>query len=121
MKSILNKKISIKITSEIINEIGILTFSNNKNRNALSNIMIKELSEILTSMQHLKVIILSSEGPAFSSGHDLTEITQMNENERLCFFNKGAELMKQIIKEKPVVIAEVQGVTAAAGTTSSLL
>ncbi|KAK6019241.1 hypothetical protein OSTOST_15132 [Ostertagia ostertagi] len=48
-----------------------------KRRNALSLDMIEELSKELkeiNSISKVRSVIISSEGPAFSSGHDLREL-----------------------------------------------
>uniref|UniRef100_A0A8C4PT91 Enoyl-CoA hydratase domain-containing protein 3, mitochondrial n=1 Tax=Equus asinus TaxID=9793 RepID=A0A8C4PT91_EQUAS len=55
-----------------------IVLSNPKKRNALSLAMLKSLqSDILheAESQDLKVIVISAEGPVFSSGHDLRELT----------------------------------------------
>ncbi|XP_073857112.1 enoyl-CoA hydratase domain-containing protein 3, mitochondrial isoform X2 [Macaca fascicularis] len=56
-----------------------IVLSNPKKRNALSLAMLKSLqSDILhdADSNDLKVIIISAEGPVFSSGHDLKELTE---------------------------------------------
>ena len=55
-----------------------LTMDDQKNRNALSEVMMKNLFEQLTraaSDRSIRVIIIASNGPIFSAGHDLKEIT----------------------------------------------
>ncbi|KAG8440027.1 hypothetical protein GDO86_005992 [Hymenochirus boettgeri] len=64
----------------------------------------------------LRVIIISAEGPVFSSGHNLKELTaKYGKDYHAEVFNSCAKLMK-IIQTIPVpVIAEVNGLATAAG------
>ena len=54
-----------------------LTMNDQKNRNALSEALMNNLIEELTkaaSNQSIRVIVIASNGPVFSAGHDLKEI-----------------------------------------------
>ncbi|XP_006826025.1 enoyl-CoA hydratase domain-containing protein 3, mitochondrial-like [Saccoglossus kowalevskii] len=90
-----------------------------KKRNALSLAMLESLkSDLLHEIESddLRVIIISSSGPAFSSGHDLKELTMREGRDyHTKVFNTCSDTMK-MIKELPVpVIAQVQGLATAAG------
>ncbi|XP_047377068.1 enoyl-CoA hydratase domain-containing protein 3, mitochondrial isoform X1 [Sciurus carolinensis] len=96
-----------------------IVLSNPKKRNALSLEMLKSLqNDILheAESKDLKVIIISAEGPVFSSGHDLKELTE----EQGCdyhaeVFRICSEVM-MLIRNHPVpVIAMVNGLATAAG------
>jgi len=90
-----------------------------KRRNALSLEMMEKLTKELReidSIQKLRAVIIAAEGPAFSAGHDLRELTSSSTpSEHRNIFKRCTELMQQIQQMQLPVIAEVDGVAAAAG------
>ncbi|GAA6101402.1 enoyl-CoA hydratase domain-containing protein 3, mitochondrial isoform X1 [Tachysurus ichikawai] len=112
------------MTSPLINrkqEDGIrrLILNNPKKRNALSLAMLTSLQEnILTGIddKDLRVIIISAQGPVFSSGHDLKELTsEQGRDYHTRVFRVCTEVMT-LIQDLPVpVIAMVNGIATAAG------
>ncbi|XP_004691301.1 PREDICTED: enoyl-CoA hydratase domain-containing protein 3, mitochondrial [Condylura cristata] len=96
-----------------------IVLSNPKRRNALSLAMLKSLqSDILheAESKDLKVIIISAEGPVFSSGHDLKELTEeQGPDYHTQVFQTCAEVMMQIQRHPVPVIAMVNGLATAAG------
>ncbi|KAJ8381552.1 hypothetical protein SKAU_G00023300 [Synaphobranchus kaupii] len=96
-----------------------IVLNNPKKRNALSLSMLTSLrSDILADVDSddLRVIIISAEGPVFSSGHDLKELTSAQGKEyHSRVFEVCSEVMS-LIQDIPVpVIAKVNGVATAAG------
>ena len=97
-----------------------LTLNDPATRNSLSEMMIKELHSAISEAK-ARVIILSANGPAFSSGHNLKEITahrtDADEGRRFFkdLFDKCADLMLAITNSPCPVIAEVDGLASAAG------
>uniref|UniRef100_A0A3Q2XF08 Enoyl-CoA hydratase domain-containing protein 3, mitochondrial n=1 Tax=Hippocampus comes TaxID=109280 RepID=A0A3Q2XF08_HIPCM len=96
-----------------------IILNNPRKRNALSLSMLESLREdILTDVDSpdLRVIIISAEGPVFSSGHDLKELTSAQGREyHTRVFHTCAQVMT-LIQDVPVpVIAMVNGVATAAG------
>ncbi|KAG2459908.1 US6NL protein, partial [Polypterus senegalus] len=96
-----------------------IILNNPKKRNALSLAMLNSLqADILheADSSALRVIIISAEGPVFSSGHDLTELTSKQGPEHhKKIFETCAEVMN-LIQDIPVpVIAKVNGTATAAG------
>jgi enoyl-CoA hydratase/carnithine racemase len=97
-----------------------LTLNDPATRNSLSELMIKELHSAISEAK-ARVIILCANGPAFSSGHNLKEITarrtDADEGRRFFkdLFDKCAELMLAITNSPCPVIAEVGGLASAAG------
>ncbi|XP_054449720.1 enoyl-CoA hydratase domain-containing protein 3, mitochondrial isoform X1 [Pteronotus mesoamericanus] len=96
-----------------------IVLSNPKKRNVLSLAMLSSLrSDILyeAESKDLKVIIISAEGPVFSSGHDLKELTDEQGPEYHSeVFQTCSEVM-MLIQNHPVpVIAMVNGLATAAG------
>jgi enoyl-CoA hydratase/carnithine racemase len=97
-----------------------LTLNDPATRNSLSEMMIKELYSAISEAE-ARVIILSANGPAFSSGHNLKEITarrtDADEGRRFFrdLFDKCADLMLAITNSPCPIIAEVDGLASAAG------
>ncbi len=93
-------------------------------RNALSMRMMTALAAAIADAgvdASVRVVILAAEGPAFSAGHDLKEITaaRTNPDRGRAFFEETmktcAGLMQAIVRCPKPVIAEVAGVATAAG------
>ena len=107
-------------TKKITNNIAKTTLTNGKKYNPLSLNVIRHLnSEFndLSNDSNVKAIIISSNGPGFSAGHDLQELKQ-NKNNKEFFtelFNECSDLMLKIMKSPQPVIAQIPGVAAAAG------
>ena len=104
--------------------VGLLSLNSPEKLNALSEEMIEALSEGLKSFgsdTDIKAIIIRAKGKAFCAGHDLKEMTlnrQREDGGKEYFnwlFRKCANMMAGISKIPKPVIAEVQGVAAAAG------
>ncbi|XP_053093126.1 enoyl-CoA hydratase domain-containing protein 3, mitochondrial [Pangasianodon hypophthalmus] len=96
-----------------------IILNNPKKRNALSLAMLTSLQEnILTGIddKDLRVIIISAQGPVFSSGHDLKELTSTHGRDyHTRVFRVCSEVMT-LIQDLPVpVIAMVNGIATAAG------
>ncbi|KAK3558228.1 hypothetical protein QTP86_013976 [Hemibagrus guttatus] len=96
-----------------------IILNNPKKRNALSFAMLTSLQEnILTGIddKDLRVIIISAQGPVFSSGHDLKELTsEQGRDYHSRVFRTCSEVMT-LIQDLPVpVIAMVNGIATAAG------
>lgn len=105
-------------------KIGIITINNSLKRNAYSLELLLQLkSHILDINNRFKnsnglessIIILSSEGEFFSSGHDLKELSTKSKNEQLDIFNLAGEICVLINKSPSIFISEIQGLAAAAG------
>jgi enoyl-CoA hydratase/carnithine racemase len=108
------------VLRDLSNGILRLTLNDPATRNSLSEMMIKELHSAISEAK-ARVIILSANGPAFSSGHNLKEITarrtDADEGRRFFkdLFDECADLMLAITNSPCPVIAEVDGLASAAG------
>ncbi|XP_041470958.1 enoyl-CoA hydratase domain-containing protein 3, mitochondrial-like [Lytechinus variegatus] len=96
-----------------------ITLSNPKKRNALSLAMLSRVTEELTQDVddgNLRAIIIASQGPVYSAGHDLRELTtRTGRAYHTEVFKKCSEMM-MLIEDLPVpVIAQVKGLATAAG------
>jgi enoyl-CoA hydratase/carnithine racemase len=104
--------------------IATLTLNAPERLNALSNAMLGALAEAFGALaedRSVRVVILRARGRAFCAGHDLKEMQAAREGAdrgRAAFadlFGRCAEVMQMIPALPQPVIAEVQGVAAAAG------
>ncbi|KAM3832753.1 enoyl-CoA hydratase domain-containing protein 3, mitochondrial [Vipera latastei] len=96
-----------------------IVLNNPGKRNALSLSMLKTLhQDILHNIDStdLRVIIISAEGPVFSSGHDLKELTGKDDTDQhMDIFKTCSEIMTLLPKLPVPVIAKVNGLATAAG------
>ena len=108
------------VLRELSDGILRLTLNDPATRNSLSEMMIQELRAALNEPK-ARVIILAAHGPAFSSGHNLKEITarRADADGGSAYFKKlfdtCAELMLAIVNHPCPVIAEIDGLASAAG------
>ena len=109
-----------------LNDNGILRLTLNDigNKNALSESMMQKLLNAISKASKdnsVRVVIISSTGNVFCSGHNLKEINEAkNEDDKgesyyLDLFKICSELMQSIINCPKPVIAEVNGIATAAG------
>jgi enoyl-CoA hydratase/carnithine racemase len=104
------------------NNVYEIVLNNPQNKNALSEAMMLELIHAFNSLlSTARVVILSSTGNVFSSGHNLREIynkqkvNDLSSCELLKLFQTCSQLML-LIKSLPFpVIAKVNGIATAAG------
>jgi enoyl-CoA hydratase/carnithine racemase len=106
------------LLSEREGPLAIVTLNRPERRNALSLDLMLELIEYLDAIAaepEARVVILSAAGKAFSSGHDLSEMTGRSITEYRRIFDVCTELMVKIQSIPQPVIAQVQGIATAAG------
>jgi len=101
-----------------------LTLARPQSRNPLSEAMIAALSDAFAAIaeeRNVKVVILAAEGPVFSAGHDLKEMTahRADPDRGRAYFSdilgRCSALMQQITALPQPVIAAVEGTATAAG------
>jgi enoyl-CoA hydratase/carnithine racemase len=101
-----------------------LTLNRANARNALSESLMGALQSALDEAARdskLRVIILGANGPAFSSGHDLKEMTARrkdNDKGKAAFaalFTQCSKLMQTVVRHPKPIIAQIQGIATAAG------
>lgn len=93
-----------------------LTLARPERRNALSLEMMTEVTKALHEVpDDVRVVVLSAEGPAFSAGHDLSEMIDRPGEFYGELFNVCTEMMETIQAIPQPVIARVHGVATAAG------
>jgi len=105
-------------------EIAILSLNRPEARNSLSEAMLAVLGEAFTALagdRKIRAVVLTANGPAFSAGHDLKELTarRADPDRGRGFFQHimaaCSAVMQQIVRLPQPVIAAVQGTATAAG------
>ena len=99
---------------------GVVTLCLNRpaQRNALSRELMQELTAALGALGEdpdVRVVVLGGRGPAFSAGHDLSEMVGLGLAEYREMFELCAEMMTAIHELPQPVIARVHGMATAAG------
>ncbi|HTW34320.1 MAG TPA: enoyl-CoA hydratase [Rhizomicrobium sp.] len=93
-------------------------------RNALSEALMMALQAALDEAaadKEARAVVLAANGPVFSSGHDLKEMTahrrdgDKGQKAFAALFTQCSKLMQTIVRHPKPVIAEVQGTATAAG------
>ena len=103
---------------ELVDGIAVLTLNNPRKRNALSSAVLAALQSHLERIKDdpdVRVVVLRSEGPVFSSGHDLNEMVDGDEETYTGIFADCTDVMEDIRLLPKPVIAQVQGLATAAG------
>ncbi len=92
-----------------------VTLNRPDKRNALSFELMEELIAALRSVGDARAVVLEATGPAFSAGHDLSEMIDRDVPFFQRLFDLCTELMELIHKLPQPVIAKVHGSAYAAG------
>ncbi len=104
--------------------IATLILNRPQARNALSEALIDGLSAALKNIaadRSVRAVVLAANGPVFSAGHDLREMTaHRNDPDRgrayfHWLFERSAEIMLSVVHLPQPVVACVQGMATAAG------
>jgi enoyl-CoA hydratase/carnithine racemase len=106
------------------NGIATLKLANAHGRNPLSEALLGELTSELEAIANdftIRAVILTAQGPVFSAGHDLKEITahRADADKGRAYFTdilgRCSAMMQHIMQLPQPVIAAVEGVATAAG------
>jgi enoyl-CoA hydratase/carnithine racemase len=112
------------LLSERSGAIAVLTLNRPKTRNSLSEAMLAAISNELTAIAEdhaIRAVVLTANGPAFSGGHDIKELTarRSGPDHGQAYFRRMmltcSTMMQQIVRLPQPVIAAVQGTATAAG------
>lgn len=98
--------------------IGRIVLNRPERRNALSLAMLDELLQRfdeLSSHPEVAVITIAGTGPAFSAGHDLSEMIDRDPEFYDTLFTRCTKVMERIHSCPQPVIAQVHGMASAAG------
>ena len=98
--------------------VAVISLTNPRKRNVLSSAVLESLefhlADIATDPK-ARVVVIRSEGPVFSSGHDLNELVNGEADEYTAVFEACTRVMEAIRLLPKPVIAQVQGLATAAG------
>ena len=95
-----------------------ITLNRPEKRNALSLELMLELIDALrrvSAADGVRAIVVDANGPAFSAGHDLSEMVDRDVAFHQRLFDVCTELMETIHRLRQPVIAKVEGIATAAG------
>lgn len=98
--------------------VAIVTMNRPERRNALSLALMQELISCLRELENaseIRAVILAGAGPAFSAGHDLSELRNQSIGRYRQIFDVCTRLMETVQEIPHPVIAEVKGIATAAG------
>eukprot|EP01080_Neovahlkampfia_damariscottae_P006643 gene6643-10808_t len=116
MIKVVRKSYSTFVKLEKMDKIATIKLNNPAKRNSLCSQMIKELTETITSLDETtKLVLLKSTGNVFCSGYNLKELSEFDSKNQRNYFKSSFDLFKKIKNLKQPVIAEIDGVVAAAG------
>jgi enoyl-CoA hydratase/carnithine racemase len=109
---------------ESLDDIAVLTLNRPDVRNSLSEALLAALTESLAAIgadRHVRAVVLAANGPAFSAGHDMKEMTarRSDPDRGRAYFKQLMDacstMMQAIVHLPKPVIAAVQGPASAAG------
>src|SRR5260370_25924573 len=109
---------------ETIGSIAVLTLTRPQARNSLSEAMLAALSQELESLarhERIRAVVLAANGPAFSAGHDLKELTAHRADaDGGCGYTRlvmerCSAMMLSLLRLPQPVIAAVEATATAAG------
>lgn len=106
------------IRTHVADGLGVLTLGAAGRRNPLSLATMRAATAALESFDAdpaVRVIVIRAEGPAFSAGHDLSEMVGRTLDEEREIFAACTDLMAAVHRARQPVIAQVQGMALAAG------
>src|SRR5438094_4311095 len=109
---------------ENVGSIAVLTLNRPAARNSLSEGLIAELHGALKDIHDdnsVRAVVMAANGPAFSAGHDMKELTarRSDADRGRAYFgqimNACSAMMQAVVQLPKPVVASVQGVATAAG------
>jgi enoyl-CoA hydratase/carnithine racemase len=112
------------LLQENVGSIRLLTLNRPAARNSLSEGLIAELHDALKQIHDdnsVRAVVIAANGPAFSAGHDMKELTERRSDAdrgRAYFgqiMNACSAMMQAVVLLPKPVVAAVQGIATAAG------
>jgi len=109
---------------QTLDDVAVLTLNRPAARNSLSEALLAALTESLADIAadpRVRVVVLAANGPAFSAGHDMKEMTarRRDADRGRAYFKQLMDacstMMQAIVHLPKPVIAAVQGPASAAG------
>lgn len=109
---------------EQVGDVAVLTLNRSAARNSLSDGLIAELHAALDEIAadtSVRAVVITANGPAFSAGHDLKELTarRADDDRGRAYFGQlmkaCSAMMQAVVRLPKPVVAAVQGIATAAG------
>jgi enoyl-CoA hydratase/carnithine racemase len=105
---------------ETLGSIAVLTLNRPASRNSLSEAMIGELHAALDDIRDdtsVRAVVIAANGPAFSAGHDMKELTarRSDADRGRAYLNACSAMMQAVVHLPKPVVAAVQAIATAAG------
>jgi enoyl-CoA hydratase/carnithine racemase len=109
---------------ESVGSVAVLTLNRPEARNSLSEAMIEQVHASLKAIaldHHVRAVVIAANGPAFSAGHDMKELTarRSDADRGRGYFaeimNACSAMMQEVVRLPKPVVAAVQGIATAAG------
>ena len=108
----------MSVTAQVQESVGVITLAEPGRRNPLSLHTMRQITGMLRDFgedARVRVVVIAADGPAFSAGHDLSELTGRTLSQEREIFEACTELMTAVHRTRQPVIAQVQGMALAAG------
>ena len=107
------------LTTEIHDNIGIITLNRPKALNAINTEMVEEIDAVLEQWEQrehrLTAIILTGAGKAFAAGADISQMMNFSAEEAAFFAQKGQATLRRLEESKYPTIAAVNGFALGGG------
>jgi enoyl-CoA hydratase/carnithine racemase len=99
---------------------GVVTvrLSRSARRNAMGLEFMEQLEAAIDSIAtdaSARVVVIEADGPAFSAGHDISEMLDRDERYYVDLFSRCSLLMRALRRAPQPIIAKIDGVATAAG------
>ncbi len=112
---------NIKYTEE--SGIGIMTISRPEARNALNDLVLRDINLLLDRIKYsktIRVLVITGEGKAFVAGADIAKMKELEPEEAYIWSKTGQETFKRIINLDIPVIAAINGYALGGGLELAL-
>lgn len=96
-------------------DVVTITLVDERRRNPLSRATIGDLHAAFDGSSDAHAIVLASTGPVWSTGHDLREMSQMDETQLRDLFDACSAMMRAVENAPQPFVAKVSGLATAAG------
>jgi enoyl-CoA hydratase/carnithine racemase len=96
-------------------DISTITLNQPERRNPLSTSMISELHAAIAGSADAAAIVIASTGDVWSTGHDLKQMSTMDEPQLRDLFDRCTAMMRSIEAAPQPVVAKVHALATAAG------
>lgn len=110
---------ALPLVRSTMDQVAILTLNRPRQYNALSRGLLEALHAELDSLardREVRAVLITGNGSAFCSGHDLKEMRALETREEVeALFFSCSEMMKKLVRLPQPVIAVVNGLATAAG------